>query len=239
MRESDRHPDLKPSFVADLPALPLLFAADTLVFSSVAVVSIASLNLSLLVNPVGLYQVGATGRQGCSQHGSGQQSMVHKQAQQQQQCAQDSCTAVQLVMSPLLAPAPQLYGCLQPLCNWHTTGVLAHVSMRKPVVTAALAAKLGMLAVSQVPLAAALHSVWLPCAPCMRSQVPLLGDHQVAQVPQQGTMWPQPCCAGVLQVAKLLVIPFVCMVEAVWFGRRFNTATLLSIMTVIVGVATV
>jgi hypothetical protein len=35
--------------------------ADTLFFSSVAVVSIASLNLSLLVNPVGLYQVGPRG----------------------------------------------------------------------------------------------------------------------------------------------------------------------------------
>jgi hypothetical protein len=34
--------------------------ADTLFFSAVAVVSIASLNLSLLVNPVGLYQVGAS-----------------------------------------------------------------------------------------------------------------------------------------------------------------------------------
>lgn len=49
--------------VADLllgtPVLPgCCFAADTLVFSSVAVVSIASLNLSLLVNSVGLYQVG-------------------------------------------------------------------------------------------------------------------------------------------------------------------------------------
>jgi multidrug transporter EmrE-like cation transporter len=29
------------------------------------------------------------------------------------------------------------------------------------------------------------------------------------------------------------------MVEAVWFGRRYNTATMLSIGTVIVGVATV
>jgi hypothetical protein len=34
-----------------------MLPADTVVFSSVAVVSIASLNLSLLVNPVGLYQV--------------------------------------------------------------------------------------------------------------------------------------------------------------------------------------
>ncbi len=41
------------------------------------------------------------------------------------------------------------------------------------------------------------------------------------------------------QVAKLLVIPFVCAVEAAWLGRRFNMATLTSIVTVIVGVAVV
>jgi hypothetical protein len=47
------------------------------------------------------------------------------------------------------------------------------------------------------------------------------------------------CCCLILQVAKLLVIPFVCGVEAVWFKRRFNTATIMSIMAVMVGVATV
>jgi hypothetical protein len=35
----------------------VLLCADRLYFSVVAVVSIGSLNLSLLVNPVGLYQV--------------------------------------------------------------------------------------------------------------------------------------------------------------------------------------
>eukprot|EP00878_Enallax_costatus_P014597 GHUV01015271.1.p1 GENE.GHUV01015271.1~~GHUV01015271.1.p1 ORF type:complete len:329 (+),score=23.77 GHUV01015271.1:470-1456(+) len=44
---------------------------------------------------------------------------------------------------------------------------------------------------------------------------------------------------GLYQVAKLLVIPFVCCVEAIGYGRRFNTATLLSIATVVVGVAVV
>lgn len=47
------------------------------------------------------------------------------------------------------------------------------------------------------------------------------------------------CCCVALQVAKLLVIPFVCGVEAVWFKRKFNTATIMSIMAVMVGVATV
>jgi hypothetical protein len=35
----------------------VLCCADTLFFATVAVISIGSLNLSLLVNPVGLYQV--------------------------------------------------------------------------------------------------------------------------------------------------------------------------------------
>lgn len=42
-----------------------------------------------------------------------------------------------------------------------------------------------------------------------------------------------------LQVAKLLVIPFVCCVEAVSYGRRFNNATVMSIATVVLGVAVV
>ncbi|KAF8060365.1 URGT2 [Scenedesmus sp. PABB004] len=44
---------------------------------------------------------------------------------------------------------------------------------------------------------------------------------------------------GLYQVAKLLVIPFVCCVEAGWMGRRFNVATLCCIATVIAGVAVV
>jgi hypothetical protein len=41
------------------------------------------------------------------------------------------------------------------------------------------------------------------------------------------------------QVAKLLVIPFVCGVEAVWMGRRFSNGTLLAIATVMAGVGIV
>lgn len=48
-----------------------------------------------------------------------------------------------------------------------------------------------------------------------------------------------PSAPPTQQVAKLLVIPFVCFVEAVWYGRRFNTATLTAIGVVIIGVATV
>ncbi|WIA15634.1 hypothetical protein OEZ85_002261 [Tetradesmus obliquus] len=44
---------------------------------------------------------------------------------------------------------------------------------------------------------------------------------------------------GLYQVAKLLVIPFVCGVEAVWMGRRFNNAIMLAIATVMVGVGVV
>lgn len=41
------------------------------------------------------------------------------------------------------------------------------------------------------------------------------------------------------QVAKLLIIPFVCAVEAVCLGRRFTAATICCIVTVVVGVAVV
>lgn len=44
---------------------------------------------------------------------------------------------------------------------------------------------------------------------------------------------------GLYQVAKLLVIPFVCGVEAIGYGRRFNMATIISIATVVIGVAVV
>jgi hypothetical protein len=64
-----------------LPAL--CSTADTLIFSSVAVVSIASLNLSLLVNPVGLYQVrivcvcgGGGGGGGRGEEAAGQVSVL-------------------------------------------------------------------------------------------------------------------------------------------------------------------
>lgn len=44
---------------------------------------------------------------------------------------------------------------------------------------------------------------------------------------------------GFYQVAKLLIIPFVCGVEAVWLGRRFPARVVAAIAVVVVGVALV
>ncbi|KAG1664241.1 hypothetical protein FOA52_003494 [Chlamydomonas sp. UWO 241] len=44
---------------------------------------------------------------------------------------------------------------------------------------------------------------------------------------------------GFYQIAKLLIIPFVCVVELVYMRRKFNTPTTLSILTVVAGVAVV
>lgn len=44
---------------------------------------------------------------------------------------------------------------------------------------------------------------------------------------------------GFYQIAKLLIIPFVCIVELFWFGRRFTPPVVGSILLVILGVAVV
>lgn len=44
---------------------------------------------------------------------------------------------------------------------------------------------------------------------------------------------------GFYQIAKLLIIPFVCLVELFWFGRRFTVPVVASILLVILGVAVV
>ena len=41
------------------------------------------------------------------------------------------------------------------------------------------------------------------------------------------------------QVAKLLVIPFVCMIECCWLKRVFTWPVILSMLTVVAGVAVV
>ena len=41
------------------------------------------------------------------------------------------------------------------------------------------------------------------------------------------------------QVAKLLIIPFVCMVERCWLGRTFTRPVILSMLVVVGGVAIV
>ena len=47
------------------------------------------------------------------------------------------------------------------------------------------------------------------------------------------------CTLVTHQIAKLLIIPFVCGVELVWMGRRFTPPVVASIMLVILGVAVV
>ena len=42
-----------------------------------------------------------------------------------------------------------------------------------------------------------------------------------------------------LQIAKLLIIPFVCGVESVWLGKVFSRSIIASIFTVVAGVAIV
>lgn len=44
---------------------------------------------------------------------------------------------------------------------------------------------------------------------------------------------------GFYQIAKLLIIPFVAVMEMVWFQKRFTTAVTLSMVTVAIGVAIV
>jgi solute carrier family 35 protein E3 len=42
-----------------------------------------------------------------------------------------------------------------------------------------------------------------------------------------------------MQIAKLLIIPFVCVVELVWLKRRFTGPVIGSVLTVIIGVGIV
>lgn len=41
------------------------------------------------------------------------------------------------------------------------------------------------------------------------------------------------------QIAKLLIIPFVCAVESVWLGKVFSRSVITSIFIVVAGVAIV
>ncbi len=43
----------------------------------------------------------------------------------------------------------------------------------------------------------------------------------------------------VLQIAKLLIIPFVCAIESVWLGKVFSRSVIGSIAVVVAGVAIV
>ena len=44
------------------------------------------------------------------------------------------------------------------------------------------------------------------------------------------------CCP---QIAKLLIIPFVCLVERFWLGKTFSRSVIASVVTVVCGVAIV
>jgi solute carrier family 35 protein E3 len=44
---------------------------------------------------------------------------------------------------------------------------------------------------------------------------------------------------GPLQIAKLLIIPFVCLVELFWLRRSFSPQVVSSILVVIMGVGIV
>lgn len=42
-----------------------------------------------------------------------------------------------------------------------------------------------------------------------------------------------------VQIAKLMIVPFVCLVEWSWMGKRFNFGRILSVLAAVVGVAVV
>ena len=44
---------------------------------------------------------------------------------------------------------------------------------------------------------------------------------------------------SVTQIAKLLIVPFVCLVERFWLGKHFSQQVLACVATVILGVAVV
>ena len=49
------------------------------------------------------------------------------------------------------------------------------------------------------------------------------------------------CVDGVVraQIVKLLIIPFVCLVEAFWLGKVFTRNVIASVLVVVTGVAIV
>jgi hypothetical protein len=46
-------------------------------------------------------------------------------------------------------------------------------------------------------------------------------------------------CSASPQIAKLLIIPFVCLVEHFWLGKRFSVRVIMSVVTVVLGVGVV
>jgi len=132
------------------PLLPCHFA-DTLLFSVIAGTSIASLNLSLLTNSVGFYQV-----------------------------SQPSGLLCSPFMSSLLTSGGTL---LFPLWASYPASLLG---------------------------------------PCAHS------SHAASRALPPRT-----------QISKLMIIPFVCFMEAFWMKRKFTLPIIASVMVVIAGVAIV
>ncbi len=60
-----------------------------------------------------------------------------------------------------------------------------------------------------------------------------------AYVQQTKRTWVQHGYNNHSQIAKLLVIPFVCFVEYTWFSRRFPPAVVAAVSVVAVGVGIV
>lgn len=42
-----------------------------------------------------------------------------------------------------------------------------------------------------------------------------------------------------MQIAKLLIVPFVCLVEKFWLGREFTRGIVIAVLVVVTGVAVV
>ena len=71
-----------------------------------------------------------------------------------------------------------------------------------------------------------------------------VGFYQVRSMLRSGNRgnsldWNTVLTCGGAQVAKLLIIPFVCLVERCWLGRVFTKPVILSMLTVVAGVAVV
>jgi hypothetical protein len=79
-----------------------------------------------------------------------------------------------------------------------------------------------------------------PYQPCKLHCIPL--THPIRSPEHdQCHQYPKPstCCRPPLQIAKLLIIPFVCLIERFYLGRTFTRETVATIFVVIVGVAIV
>ena len=189
---------------ADAALLPP--PADLILFTATANLSIVSLNLSLMLNPVGFYQVGPI-----AAHGRASAAVATSQ------CSSSACTRAQMTATfwrsslctastrPFRLPAVCLLAGF-PEVQWTS---LAPVWPHMHAVLAACVAQ------SLLQTSGALPSIVVALAACTSTR--LSGLHLL------------------LQIAKLLIIPFVCIVEKVWLGRVFTRGVLAAVMVVVTG----